>query len=332
MANKLGIARALLWSTNATVLHLILAGAGKAPPEALDLDEFASRLRIDKGDIMRILQDRASANKKNDLTVFERVHECSYILVNSFHDLEAPYLPEAPPNLKYIGPCLPAELYKSEAITDVGLRGNLLKEDVECLGWLDAQEEHSVVFISFGSVASFPPTQVEEIAMGIEASNQKFLWVARPDMRANSDFPQGFEERTRGRGMIISWAPQLKVLEHKAIGAFLTHCGWNSTLESIFMGVPTLCLPVFADQPLNAQLLVNTWQLGMGFQKREDGVVEKEEVERVVRRMLEGEAGKRLRGRSLHFQDVARNAVRTRGSSHQALTSFLEDIRALAPS
>lgn len=316
LASKFDIPRVLLWTSNATAFYIgSLARPGN---EAFASVEAVNRVQIGNAQIVEALyHEYLKVNK--GLKMFQRSEEASHILVNSFRELEASFLPAAPPNVKFIGPCLLAESDD---------HSNDLTEEEVCLRWLDLQEANSVVFIALGSAASLKPLQIQEIAMGLEASHEKFLWVLRSDAEANcKDLPDGFQERTKGRGMIVSWAPQLRVLEHAAVGAFLSHCGWNSTLESIYMGVPMLCLPVFAEQPLNEQMVKANWKMGMGFdEKRNDGVVESKEVERVVREAMQGEGGRRARVHACQLKALARSALEKGGSSYADLASFVNHI------
>lgn len=125
-----------------------------------------------------------------------------------------------------------------------------------CLQWLDTQPESSVLYISFGSVAVLSLPQIQELAMGLEMSAERFLLVLRPPLNPEELplFPEGFEERTKGRGFVqIGWAPQLWVLSHRAVGGYLSHCGWNSTLEGVCRGLPILTWPIQAEQAMNAR-------------------------------------------------------------------------------
>ncbi|KAK0596370.1 hypothetical protein LWI29_015012 [Acer saccharum] len=131
--------------------------------------------------------------------------------------------------------------------------GNFLPEDLSCLKWLDQQPTQSVIYVAFGSRTTFDQTQFEEFALGLELSNRPFLWVVRPDIanKLNDTNLEGFQDRVGSRGLIISWAPQQKVLEHPSIAYFFSHCGWNSTMEALSNGVPLLCWPFSTDQFLN---------------------------------------------------------------------------------
>ncbi|KAH7285949.1 hypothetical protein KP509_33G052500 [Ceratopteris richardii] len=119
--------------------------------------------------------------------------------------------------------------------------------------WLDEQPLSSVLFVSLGSLATISVQQAEEFAFGLESSNVPFVWVIREGLIQGGDLPAGFRDRVRGRPCLVRWAPQLKVLGHPSVGGFLTHSGWNSTLESISAGVPMLGWSLFGDQMLVCQ-------------------------------------------------------------------------------
>ena len=148
---------------------------------------------------------------------------------------------------------------------------------------------------------------VTELTVGLEASGHRFLWVLRSpsssflsveETELSQLLPEGFESRTKDRGLVVaSWAPQIPVLSHPSTGGFISHCGWNSTLESISHGVPIICWPLFAEQRMNRLLLVNELKAGIAAKMRRDGFVGREEVERAVRQLMEGEQGRRLRAR-----------------------------------
>lgn len=148
-----------------------------------------------------------------------------------------------------VGPMLPSVYFSAlNSALD-----NLEGKD-PCLQWLDKQPDGSTLYISFGSVAILSLTQLHELALGLEASGQRFLLVVRSTQDADSLLPEGFEERTKERGFVVNgWAPQLWVLSHDSVGGFLTHCGWNSSLESICRGVPMLTWPIQAEQAMNAR-------------------------------------------------------------------------------
>ncbi|XP_030453659.1 7-deoxyloganetin glucosyltransferase-like [Syzygium oleosum] len=201
---------------------------------------------------------------------------------------------------------------------------NLLEEHNECLQWLDLKEPKSVIYVNFGSIASMTHQQLVEFAMGLANSNQCFLWVLRPDA-VNGDttiLPGEFVEETRERGFLSGWCPQERVLNHPSIGGFLTHCGWNSTIESLSAGVPMLCWPCFGDQQTNCKYICDDWGIGLEM----DGDVKRDEVERLVRELMEGEVGKKMRSKAMEWKKMAEEAVGEKGSSSMNLDKLLDEV------
>lgn len=243
------------------------------------------------------------------------------IVVNSFHELEAPAFDamakQLPQPIYGVGPLV--EHLEGESST------SLWREEDHCLLWLDKQPLQSVLYISFGSITLLSKQQFEEVIAGLEASGQRFLWAFRPDLlQDGSGFPPGFMESTRNRSCIVTWVPQLRVLCHPSVGGFLTHCGWNSTTEAISAGVPMLCWPYLCDQYPNAKYIVEEWQVGLRFAAGSDGgLVGRSEVERVVRALMEGEEGKTLRKKASELSEAARRSLQAGGSSHQDMESFV---------
>ncbi|XP_055823846.1 beta-D-glucosyl crocetin beta-1,6-glucosyltransferase-like [Solanum dulcamara] len=142
-------------------------------------------------------------------------------------------------------------------------------DDMDLIKWLDMKTEHSTVYVSFGSEYFLTKEEMEEIAYGLELSNVDFIWVVRFQKGEQVALPQGFVERIGDRGRIVEgWAPQQRILNHPSIGGFVTHCGWNSSLESIEFGVPIIGIPMLYDQPLNARLLV---EIGVAIEVPRDG-------------------------------------------------------------
>lgn len=160
--------------------------------------------------------------------------------------------------------------------------GSLLTQDRTSLSWLDKQRPKSVLYVSFGSIATLDETEFLEIAWGLANSQQPFLWVVRPGLVCGSGWlellPKGFMEEMGERGYIVKWAPQEEVLAHPSIGAFWTHNGWNSTLESICEGVPMICFPCFGDQMVNARYVSDVWRVGV---RLENGI-KRQEIEKAI--------------------------------------------------
>ena len=232
------------------------------------------------------------------------------VVVNTSEGIEAPELAALRRELSRpafaVGPL--HLLSRAPAAAEQTLRA----ADRGCLAWLDARPPRSVLYVSLGSVAAVGRAAFEETAWGLAGSGVPFLWVVRPgsvagagDDEAPPPLPDGFGEETRGRGKVVAWAPQREVLGHAAIGAFWTHCGWNSTLESVCEGVPMLVQPCFADQMANARYVTHRWGVGMEVGE----VVERGRVAEAVARLMVGEDGARMRERARHLQMQASAAA-----------------------
>jgi hypothetical protein len=266
--------------------------------------------------------------------IFQTITECvaamedsPYILVNTFQALEEASLSCVEERLKRrvfdIGPLLPQWYFDEGREKNHGderggkVVASLLKEDYDCLRWLDKQEDKSVLFVSFGSITVVSSHQFMELTLGLEMSLAPILWVIRMDLMIDNKpivFPDGYLERMHDRLCIVSWAPQKQVLIHRAVGGFLTHCGWNSTLESISAGVPVLGWPYFADQRLNCRQCVDRWEVGLEIQVDDSNLATREEVCRKVK-MLMNPSDLSVRENSQIWKRRAHQAIREEGGS-----------------
>lgn len=225
-------------------------------------------------------------------------------------------------NVKTIGPSLPS-FYIDRRLPDDDDYGLSLwkKETHTYKQWLDGKGEACVVYVSFGSLASLTRNQMEEIAWGLMDAGVPFLWVVRASEEGK--LSDELVSAMSGEGKIVRWCSQLEVLAHPAVGCFVTHCGWNSTLEAISLGVPMVAVPRWSDQPTNAKYVEEVW--GVGVRAREDGegVIGREEVERCVREVMEGERGKEARRNALKWKELARLAMEEGGSSDNNIQDFV---------
>nr|CAK26792.1 putative glucosyl transferase [Sporobolus stapfianus] len=270
--------------------------------------------------------------------MFERMPESHGILVNSFEALETRAVRALRDGL-----CVPDRATPPIYCIGPLVSGGGGEKEHECLRWLDAQPDNSVVFLCFGSMGTFSKKQLHDIAVGLEKSEQRFLWVVRsprsddhkfgeprPELDLDAFLRDGFLERTKERGLVLkSWAPQVDVLHHRATGAFVTHCGWNSTLEGIMAGIPLLCWPLYAEQRMNKVFIVDELKLGVEMRGYNQEVVKAEEVESKVRWVLESEAGQAIRERVLAMKDKAAEALKEGGPSHVEFVKFLKDLEAV---
>lgn len=261
----------------------------------------------------------------------ERVREIDWVICNSFHHLEAPAISSVVQNGGSVCPIGPLILSKSGVGLEIGT--GFWVEEGECLDWLDRQSKESVIYVSFGSLSVLSETQFQQLALGLEATERPFLWVVRSDLLQGSKaaFPPGFMEyiEQSQRGCLVSWCPQLRVLSHPSIACFLTHCGWNSTLESITMGVPMLCWPDFADQFLNQSYIVHVWKIGLSLLKENTtsgdsvtSVIDMTEIKRAVQRVVIGKEGAEMKRRVMKLRESAIDAVKEGGSSYTNFRNF----------
>lgn len=208
----------------------------------------------------------------------------------------------------------------------------------KCLQWLDLQPSNSVIYVSFGTTTTFSDEQIKELAIGLERSQQKFIWVARASDKGDvfgdeaklADLPIGFEERVGGRGLVLrGWAPQIEILGHSATGGFMSHCGWNSSMESISMGVPVATWPMHSDQPLNAFLITEVLKIGLVVNDWEhrDELVSLEVVEDVVKRLIDSGEGEEMRKRAAKLADTVKRSVAEDGEVRKETDSFISYIR-----
>ncbi|CAI0540286.1 unnamed protein product [Linum tenue] len=199
------------------------------------------------------------------------------------------------------------------------LSTSLLKEDYSCIPWLDKQAEKSVIYVSLGSLACISQHELAEMAWGLTKSKLPFLWVVRPGLVRGTRFKEGVGER----GRIVQWAPQKEILAHKAVAGFWSHCGWNSTVESIAEGVPLICRPNFADQKVTARYVTHVWKVGMQLEEE----LEREQVAAAVRRLMVEKEGMEMRKRAVELKARVEIGTRKGGSSFNDLDKLIKTIR-----
>lgn len=264
------------------------------------------------------------------LNAVEETSKASAVVLNTFDALEEDVvnaLSAMYPRVYGIGPL---HLIHNRQIQDQKLKSmgsNLWKEEPGCIDWLNGKEPNSVVYVNFGSITVMTAQQLTEFAWGLANSNQPFLWIIRPDLLVTGEtvggLPQEFLSQTKGRGMLASWCRQEEVLMHPAIGGFLTHSGWNSTLESICSGVPMICWPFFADQQTNCRYCCVEWGVGMEI----DSDVKRDEVEKLLREVVEGgEKGREMKKAAMDWKRMTEEAIAPGGSSSINLDKLVKEV------
>ncbi|PIA31353.1 hypothetical protein AQUCO_05000022v1 [Aquilegia coerulea] len=259
----------------------------------------------------------------------EQAQNClkaSAIIFNTFDELEQEVLDAIVakfPRIYTIGP-LPL-LSKQHPENELkSMSSSLWKEDSSCLDWLDERSPNSVVYINFGSITVMTEQNLIEFAWGLANSNHPFVWIIRPDvvMGDSVTIPEEFLEITKDRGVLASWCPQDKVLSHPSVGGFLTHAGWNSTTESICAGVPVICWPFFAEQQTNCRYACTIWDIGMEIDKD----VKREDIQELVKEMMEGDKGKDTRQKALYWKAKAEEATMKGGSSYKNFDTLIKEV------
>ncbi|CAN4118550.1 unnamed protein product [Withania somnifera] len=229
-----------------------------------------------------------------------------------------------------IGPLNPVEISKKERSDRIH----------DCYNWLDKQDLNSVVYVSFGSTTTLSKDQISELAFGLEQSEQKFIWVIRDadnkggnnvvERGGDLDLPEGYEVRIKEKGVgfiVKNWAPQLEILAHEAVGGFMSHCGWNSCIESISMGVPVAAWPMHSDQPRNTVLITKVLKIGIVVRDWENHgeLVSAVRIENAVRSLMGSAEGEELRRRALELSVAVKKSVMN-GSSRKEMDCFVDHI------
>ncbi|OAY39570.1 7-deoxyloganetin glucosyltransferase isoform X1 [Manihot esculenta] len=258
------------------------------------------------------------------LTEVEKASTASALILNTFDSLEQDALQALCamyPHLYTIGPfqLLVDQIDDDDELKLMG--SSLWKEHSECLAWLDSKQPNSVLFVNFGSTATMTLDELTELAWGLANSKKQFLWVIRADLvKGGSEIlPPEFAEEIMDRGFLTSWCPQEQVLKHPSVGGFLSHMGWNSSLESVCGGVPLICWPFIADQMTNSRYACTEWGVGLELEK-----VERNEVEKLVKELFEGEKGKEMKKKVMEWKRKAEEATVSGGSSCKNLDKLLE--------
>ncbi|CAF2182233.1 unnamed protein product [Brassica napus] len=250
------------------------------------------------------------------------------LVVNSFADMESVYLEHLKKEMGHdrvwaVGPVLPVSQ---------GDRGGRTSVSVDhVMSWLDARADNNVVYVCFGSQVLLSGEQTLALASALEKSGVHFVWAVKEPVERGStrgNILEGFEDRVAGRGLVIrGWAPQVAVLQHRAVGAFLTHCGWNSVVEAVVAGVLMLTWPMRADQYTDATLVVDELKVGVRACEGPDTVPDPDELARVVADSVTGKQTERIQ--AMKLRKAALDAIQERGSSVKDIDGFFEHLVSL---
>ncbi|KAJ1274182.1 hypothetical protein BS78_05G043400 [Paspalum vaginatum] len=340
VAREHGIPLAIYWIQPATVLAVsyhyfhgydeVIAAHAVNPSYEVCLPGLSRPLQI--GSFPSFLVDTSGsemAKAINDVfrELFEYIDQWRpKILVNTFNELEENAVIEMKQHLDMfvIGPMVGSS--KEERI-------HLFKHDdagkKRYMEWLGAQLDKSVVYVSFGSITKQTKKQMEEIFRGLQQCGRPYLLVLRKDGLDDDDDSHSFENNAHSQGMVVDWCDQLDVLSHPAVGCFVSHCGWNSTIEAVVSGVPVIGVPNMFDQPTNVHLVEEEWGVGVRGERSSDGVLTGAELARCIGLVMdEGEKAMAIRERARALKELAQAAGNIDGSSERNLLDFVKTIKA----
>ncbi|PIN07991.1 UDP-glucuronosyl and UDP-glucosyl transferase [Handroanthus impetiginosus] len=267
---------------------------------------------------------------------FKNLSKPFCILMDTFQELEhdiIEYMSKISRPIKTIGPLFrPLKTNTTTANSNSNaVRADFYTAD-SCIDWLDSKPPRTVVYISFGSIVHPKQEQIDEIAFGLLSSEVTFLWVLRPPPTESKEgprvLPKGFLEKVGEKGKVMQWAPQEEVLAHPSTACFVTHCGWNSTMEALTSGIPVVAFPQFGDQVTDAKFLVDVFKVGirMGRGEPEGRIVLRDEVERCLRAATGGAEAQEMRKNAMKWKKAAEDAVVEGGSSYRNMQDFVDEV------
>ncbi|KAL9689964.1 hypothetical protein QQ045_010357 [Rhodiola kirilowii] len=256
-----------------------------------------------------------------------RTARADAVILNTFDALEHDFLDGLSNIYPKVLPVGPLQLPLNQIPQSSPLHSicsSLWKDEPQCITWLNSQKPKSVVYVNYGSITVMTPQQMVEFAWGLANTKYPFLWIIRPDLVAGETavLPPDFLEVTKGRSCLASWCPQEQVLSHTSIGGFLTHCGWNSMLESVVEGVPMVCWPFFAEQQTNCWAARTKWGIGMEI----DNDVKRDKVQKMVTELMEGEKGKEMKRKAVEWKKLGAEAAGPNGSATLNFSRLINDV------
>lgn len=251
------------------------------------------------------------------------------ILMDTFQELEENVIEHMSKfcPIKPVGP-----LFKNPKAQNSNVIADFVKGADDCVEWLDTKEKGSVVYVSFGSVVYLKQEQMDEIALGLLSAGVSFLWVVRPPYKEVGEEPlvllEGFLEKAGEKGKVVHWCPQEQVLSHPSVACFVTHCGWNSTIESLTSGMPVVAFPRWGDQVTDAKYLVDVFKTGIRMCRgdADDRIISCNEVEKCIREAISGEKAIEMKANALKWKKAAEEAMAEGGSSDRNLQEFVDEV------
>lgn len=280
-----------------------------------DLPDF-SVFPDPKHTVMRLLADQ-----------FDNLEKADWIFFNTFYELESEIIDwmESQWPIKTIGPTFSLLQTDEKNPKKRNHMINLYAPDHEaCTGWLNSKESSSILYVSFGSIASLKKEQMEELAWGLLMSNCHFLWVVRASER--DSLPENFTALASERGLLVNWCHQPQVLAHDALACFMTHGGWNSTLEALTFGVPLIAMGQWVDQTMNSKLIEDWWRIGVRIKAGDGKIVSREEIAKCIELVTQDDTAMELKRNARKWKELANKAVEKGGTSANNVKDFISEL------
>ncbi|KAJ6366635.1 hypothetical protein OIU77_003089 [Salix suchowensis] len=271
---------------------------GSVQVVTIDFDGYEGKISLDD----YLQQFRATVTRKLPELVAELSTSSGHPISCLLYDSHMPWVLETARQLGLIG----ASLFTQSCAVDT-VYYNIQEMQQKKI----PPEKLLVTFSRFPALAALEIADLPSFVQGMESE---------------SEYSSLLNQESSGKGVIVTWSQQLEVLAHRSVGCFMTHCGWNSTLEALSLGVPMVAMPQWTDQPTNAKYIADVWQVGVRVKANEKGIVTKEEVEGCIREVMEGERGNEIRRNSEKWMKLAQTAADEGGSSDKNITEFAAEL------
>lgn len=331
VATKLGVSRAAFFTQSCAAIASYYPMHCDLSSEPVSLPDFPitgiPQLKVPNLPSLGSDTGRYAPIILHILSQFDNIDKADWVLFNSFLKLEEEIVEWLSKlwRVRTIGPTVPSVYLDKRLETDSGYGFHIYKPNTTtCLNWLNTQKTGSVVYVSYGSAASLSAEQMTQIAEALRRCSCSFLWVVKPT--EESKLPGNFREETAEKGIVVSWCPQLEVLAHHAIGCFVSHCGWNSTMEAISFGVPMVAMPQFLDQIYNAHFVEQVWGVGIVPREDENGLILSDEINRCITELMEGNRGQDIKKNAIRWKELAKEAMSEGGDSDKCILDIVSEL------
>nr|GEY33259.1 UDP-glycosyltransferase 74G1-like [Tanacetum cinerariifolium] len=310
----------IYYHVNRNILKIPLSNSVVSLPGLPKLENFETPSFVHKCDFP-VVRDLAFSQ-------FTDIDRADWVFFNSFYKLEEEVVDWMMKlwRVRTIGPTVPSMYLDKQLLDDEDYMINVLKpKSIECMNWLKNKPQRSVVYLSFGSLIQPGPEQMEEITFSLTGGEFSFLWAMKSSEEAK--VPKEFLNGGSKKGLVVTWCSQLEVLAHESIGCFVTHCGFNSILEALGLGVPIVAISQWSDQTTNAKYVEDVWGVGVRAKPDANGIVSRQVLDACIREVMEGEKGNVIKNNVIKWRDLAKEAIGKGGSSDKNIDEFVAELK-----